>query len=104
MRLLRALLRHKGENNAITAETLSTILGADTRTIAELVGILTEEGYWICSGMGYWWAEDERQWIDYQLKKERDRGIAIIRKTVRARKNSVNEPTLFEMAKSEKAA
>ncbi len=81
---------------AITGAKLSEVLGIDTRTIAELAGILTEEGYWVCSGIGCWYATSEKDWVHHQLTKERDRGIAIIRKTVEAKKNSVNEPTLFE--------
>jgi hypothetical protein len=97
LQLLKVLLRHRGEVNALTGERISEILGGlDTRTIAELAGLLTAQGFWICSGMGYWYALTELDWKKH-LNKERDRGIVIIKKTVQAKKNSVNEPNLFDM-------
>jgi len=97
MRLLKALLRHKGEESAITGEQLSEQLGIAPREVAELVGVLTQEGFWVCSGMGYWYAESKEQWIDRQLNKERKRGIEILKKVYKAEKNSVNELNLFDV-------
>jgi hypothetical protein len=96
LQLLKTLLRHRGEDTAITGAQLSDVLGIDTRIVAEIAGLLTAQGFWICSGNGYWYAYNEENWKEFQLNKERDRGIAIIRKTVAAKKNCVNEPTLFE--------
>ncbi len=98
LRLLRTLLRHKGEANAIKADALSESLGVDPRQIAEFAGLLTQEGYWVCSGIGYWYAESKQQWIDRQLGKERGRAIEILKKVHHAEKNSVDELSLFETA------
>ncbi|MFA5313741.1 MAG: hypothetical protein WC375_10590 [Methanomassiliicoccales archaeon] len=97
LRMLRVLLKHVGKSNALSGKQLSEMFGVDTRAIADMAGMLTQEGFWVCSGMGYWYAENKEQW-NHQLNKEQNRGIEILKKVHNAKKNSVDEPSLFEVA------
>jgi hypothetical protein len=92
---------HVGKERAITAEQISQITGIDERTQAEMMRPFEKRGLPVCSSaFGRYIAKNKEEW-DEHLEKERTRGIKILHKWSRAKKNYIliHQPTLFDEGK-----
>ena len=80
----------KGQNNAVSADSLCTALNIDRRTVRRLISSAQENGAVILNmqdGRGYFVpADDESQLVDDYIKQESARARSIFRKLRTARK------------------
>ena len=80
----------KGQNNAVSADSLCTALNIDRRTVRRLISSAQENGAVILNmqdGRGYFVpADDESQLVDDYIKPESARARSIFRKLRTARK------------------
>lgn len=80
----------KGQNNAVSADSLCTALNIDRRTVRRLISSAQENGAVILNmqdGRGYFIpADDESQLVDDYIKQESARARSIFRKLRTARK------------------
>ena len=80
----------KGQNNAVSADSLCTALNIDRRTVRRLISSAQENGAVILNmqdGRGYYVpADDESQLVDDYIKQESARARSIFRKLRTARK------------------
>lgn len=80
----------KGQNNAVSADSLCTALNIDLRTVRKLISAAQENGAVILNmqdGRGYFVpADDESQLVDDYIKQESARARSIFRKLRTARK------------------
>lgn len=80
----------KGQNNAVSADSLCTALNIDRRTVRRLISSAQENGAVILNmqdGRGYFVpADDESQLVDDYVKQESARARSIFRKLRTARK------------------
>jgi hypothetical protein len=96
LRVLRAILPHDQEK-PITGRAIEEGWQVDPRSVAASVALLTEEGYAVCSGgRGYFYARTRAEFEEH-LEKEDQRAMALLSKTSQARKNFVDQPSLFEI-------
>lgn len=93
---LRFLVRHRGKENAVTAEQIENALGFDPRHTADLAAFVGRQGFAVCSGAtGYHYAANEKEWSEH-LEKERNRALVVLERVEESRKNHVDQITLFE--------
>lgn len=79
-----------GQNNAVSADSLCTVLNIDRRTVRKLISAAQENGAVILNmqdGRGYFVpADDEAKLVDDYIKQESARARSIFRKLRTARK------------------
>ncbi|MEW6511864.1 MAG: hypothetical protein AB1428_13010 [Bacteroidota bacterium] len=93
--VLRMILRHRKEQ-PIKGEQIEEITGVPAREVAAIVASCTKRGFAVCSGShGYWMAATLAEFEEH-LEKERKRGVEVLQKVHKAKKNYLNQVTLFD--------
>jgi predicted transcriptional regulator len=93
--IFKIILRHT-EAAPVKAEKIVDMTGAPERMVTDVLKVFERSGFNVCSrGIGFFAAANDEEFKRHN-QKEMERGKKIIVKAVQAKKNRINQPTIFD--------